>query len=310
MINPSVTDPMKPAWDRMKQLLFRPFDLGAWFAIGFAAWLTTLMQQGASIPGGNFGDPGFSDQQQIGAWIQEHLVLIAVIAGAFLLFLVVWSLLATWLSCRGRFMLLHQLVNNTTEVKAPWKEYAREGNRLFVWSIVFGFFSLLLIGVPLGIAGFLLAPVFQGGTWETIHIFTTAFIGVLLFALFIALLGVWFYLQECVAPLMMKHRCSVGEAWGRLLTCAQVHPGTFILYPLFRAVLQFAITIGVLLAVLLTCCIAGLVLMIPYINAVVMLPITAFLSYFSLEFLRQFGPDYDLWETPPIPLEPDDNDMP
>ena len=35
----SVTLPISPAMDRVKRLLFQPFDLGKWFMIGFGAWL-------------------------------------------------------------------------------------------------------------------------------------------------------------------------------------------------------------------------------------------------------------------------------
>ena len=40
-----------------------------------------------------------------------------------------------------------------------------------------------------------------------------------------------------------------------------------------------------------TCCIAA----IPYVGTVILLPIPITLGAFSLLFLRQFGPDYDVW---------------
>ena len=40
-----------------------------------------------------------------------------------------------------------------------------------------------------------------------------------------------------------------------------------------------------------TCCIAA----IPYVGTVILLPIPVTLGAFSLLFLRQFGPDYDVW---------------
>ncbi len=41
----------------------------------------------------------------------------------------------------------------------------------------------------------------------------------------------------------------------------------------------------------LTCCIAA----IPYVGTVILLPVFVLLRSFSLLFLRQFGPDYDVW---------------
>src|SRR5436309_4649074 len=42
----SVTSPIEPALEWTKRLLFRPFDLGKWFTLGFCAWLAYLGQGG------------------------------------------------------------------------------------------------------------------------------------------------------------------------------------------------------------------------------------------------------------------------
>ncbi len=44
----SVTVPINQAIERVKLLLFRPFDLGKWCTIGFCAWLAYLGQNGVS----------------------------------------------------------------------------------------------------------------------------------------------------------------------------------------------------------------------------------------------------------------------
>jgi hypothetical protein len=52
-----------------------------------------------------------------------------------------------------------------------------------------------------------------------------------------------------------------------------------------------------------TCCIAGL----PYVSSVVFLPALVWLLAFKLLFLRQFGPEYDVWavaDVPPLTLPP------
>ncbi len=49
----SVVDPVIPAIERVKTILFRPFDLGKWFVIGFCAWLA-----GQTRPGGGGGQRG------------------------------------------------------------------------------------------------------------------------------------------------------------------------------------------------------------------------------------------------------------
>src|SRR5262245_56799463 len=113
--NVSVTDPVGSAVDRVKQVLFQPFDLGKWFVIGFCAWLASLGEAGLHA-GFNFGSPG-GGRGAWGAWIDEArdfvlrnlfwVVLVAVTV-AFVV-LAVWVLFI-WLSSRGRFMFLHCVV--------------------------------------------------------------------------------------------------------------------------------------------------------------------------------------------------------
>ena len=49
----------------------------------------------------------------------------------------------------------------------------------------------------------------------------------------------------------------------------------------------------VLTLVVVTCCIAGCLMMIPYIGTVLLLPILVFSRAYSLHFLAQFGPRFD-----------------
>jgi len=60
---------------------------------------------------------------------------------------------------------------------------------------------------------------------------------------------------------------------------------------LFWLVLVLATAIVTCLATCATCCIAA----VPYIGTVILLPVFVLLRLFSLLFLRQFGPDYDVW---------------
>ena len=58
----------------------------------------------------------------------------------------------------------------------------------------------------------------------------------------------------------------------------------FLVLVIAAAVISCAVTCA-------TCCIA----VIPYVGTVILLPIPVTLGAFSLLFLRQFGPDYDVW---------------
>ena len=51
----SVVEPVSPALERVKQMLFKPFDLAKWITIGFCAWLAGLGESGGG--GFNYGNP-------------------------------------------------------------------------------------------------------------------------------------------------------------------------------------------------------------------------------------------------------------
>ena len=51
----SVVEPVSPALERVKQMLFKPFDLAKWITIGFCAWLAGLGESGGG-GGFNYGN--------------------------------------------------------------------------------------------------------------------------------------------------------------------------------------------------------------------------------------------------------------
>ena len=57
----SVTEAIEPAYDRMKRMLFQPFDFSKWIIIGFCAWLASLGESGGG--GGYSGFGGNHDGQ-------------------------------------------------------------------------------------------------------------------------------------------------------------------------------------------------------------------------------------------------------
>ena len=126
----SVAEPVSPALERVKQLLFRPFDLGKWFTIGFCAWLAGLGESG----GGGFYtgyNNGFNQSSQSGTSLRHVLEqvrdyvmanlywLVPVVVTAVILLLTL-GILFLWLNCRGKFMFLHCVALNRAEVLEPW----------------------------------------------------------------------------------------------------------------------------------------------------------------------------------------------
>jgi hypothetical protein len=108
-------------------------------------------------------------------------------------------------------------------------------------------------------------------------------------------------------PVMYRQRCGVIAACRIVLQLAAAHPVPMLLYILFVAVLALGGAVLSCLAMCVTCCLAAL----PYVGTVILLPLYVFYYSYALLFLRQFGPEYDVWGeglpahlTPRLPLEP------
>jgi hypothetical protein len=238
----SVVDPIGPAIERVKTVLFRPFDLERWLVIGFCAWLAQLGTHGGSGNGGSFGDESSGNIHQeldnAKEFIANNLGWLIPLVVFLLVFLTALALLLTWLSSRGRFMFLHCVAQNKAEVVNPWHLLGEHANRLFAFRVVLGIVSFVAIIVVLGLTiGYVvmtrenLAAAIIGGV-----------IGGLLFvATVIGLTAVSMFTSEFVVPIMYLRTPSPVAAWRMLLAVLAVNKGRFILYVLFQIVLSVAL---------------------------------------------------------------------
>ena len=71
--------------------------------------------------------------------------------------------------------------------------------------------------------------------------------------------------------------------------------GAFALYVLFQMVIGMAVSVIVIAAICITCCCACCIMMIPYLGTVLFLPILVFARAYSVYYLRQFGPQFDVF---------------
>jgi hypothetical protein len=279
--------PFGEAFELMKKILFQPFDLKKWLVMGFAAWLANL---GAGGGGGNFNYPDNrrEDAQKVNETIGQ-IPQPVLITGICVLICVVFLLIVlfAWLRARGRFILVDCIVRNRAAIVGPWKEFRAEGNSFFLFSLLV---VLALIAVIV-IAGLALIVPFTPGRGKAqpgvafwIGISLTAFVAV-------CLIFVWALASQLMVPIMYRQRCRARLAFAQTVDLVTSDPGPILLYVLFLllvAVAVFMISCAVTCA---TCCIAA----IPYVGTVILLPIPIALGAFSLLFLRQFGPDYDVW---------------
>ncbi len=292
-------EPLSRGWKRMKNSLFNPFDLKKWFIIGFTAFLAGLTDCNGSGRGDDdHGGHGFRSLEDFvyaprdaWDWLNNHpgwfsLILIGIV------FVIALIILLIYLSSRGKFMFLDNVVFDRAEVVKPWNAFRDLAHSLFNWRLAFGFiiFSTVIMFI---FAGYMMARSFYYGEFSIFVMVAFAgglvlsFIGFLILSGYISL-----FLQDFVVPIMYKKGIGTVPAWKVFLTLFNSHLFSFIGYGILIFLLWVAIVICIVVAGLMTCCVGFLFLIIPYIGTVVLLPIPYTFRAFSVEFLEQFGPEF------------------
>ncbi|PIF06297.1 MAG: hypothetical protein CSA36_02430 [Draconibacterium sp.] len=304
--------PLSLGWDRMRKALFQPFDITKWVRIGFTAWLASFTDCSGGGTGGNSSNTDFSNSGLIDEffklpetawqWLTNHPVWFNLIIAGIILTILIISILM-WLSSRGKFMFLHNVVNDRADVSYPWNEYKKEGNSLFLWQFIFGWISFGII-LLLVVKGFITAKTLYYSDHTGAAIFQSVVYNILLIiGLAIVFAYISLFLKDFVAPIMYKKRIGVIDGWREFLTLFYPHILAFLGYGLFMFLLGIVAAIAIVFFAIFTCCIGLILLAIPFIGAVILLPISYLFRAFSLEFLKQFGDDYNVF-----PLENDTPD--
>jgi len=287
----------------MVRILFKPFDIKKWFVLGFCAFLS---QCGASRGAGGSGngwnqseDTSFRETvQNVDSWINTNLGLfIGLVIGAVLFFLLI-GLLVTWISSRGKFMLLDGIVKNRAAVIEPWAEFKTLGNSLFLLRVIVWFISLICLGLIFGIPLALAYPDFQNEFFGSRTV--SAIIIVLTLGIPFTIVGIAFsfFLTGFVVPTMYLKRVRATEglctAWQHI---CRHHLGSALLLFLFLRVLWIGVLCLSFCACCVTCCVFACLAAIPYIGSVIFLPVTVFFICYFLCYIEQFGDDWKFFES-------------
>lgn len=287
--------PFQAALEWMKTVLFRPFDIGKWLTIAFAAFISGNLGGGG---GGSFRGLGrlgsgdwkyrvsrhgdFAADWNFAPWIIAAAVGVVLIA-------VVLAIVWTWISSRGRFIFTDCIVKNRGAIGEPWREYRREGNSFFLFSLVVagGAFALLaIVGLFMWLCFFGMRGDQSGaGTVVIVVGLIVIALSWIAFALFFGVVSTF------MVPVMYRRRCRAREAFVDVAKLVGSNPGPFILFVLFGIALTVGVAVIATMVACLTCCIGAL----PYVSTVVLLPAIVWLATFKLLFVRQFGDQYDVW---------------
>jgi hypothetical protein len=331
------------AWERMQVILFRPFDIGKWLVIGFSAFLAGLLDGGNgfnsfNVPSNNndnfkrttllephslFPAPPTGTAHVSASWLAQttfpslspsqatswmvtsmatglgiffiSLILIVVFAIVFLMY---------WLGARGQFLLLDNIVRNRAEIAWPWRTYARQGNGLFLFLLLWCLAVFVLL-VPVCVGDFFVAqPFLREHRWpQGVEIPLVILSGFVTFAVVLAWSVFFFLFRELGVPLMFRNGITSREAFLETWRLAKRHPGPLALLVLLR----IALFIGLAVIQLVLCCFSCCTELIPYVGTVMLLPALIYIRCFTLDCLAQFGPEYDVWTVdlppgaPPLP---------
>jgi hypothetical protein len=307
----SVTNVIEPAYERVKQMLFRPFNLSKWITIGFCAWLAGFGEAGGGGGFNGFNGGGSHHQGNSGQGLEKFrhfyqqaqdyfllnlgwIVPLAVIV--VMLALALW-VAVLWLSCRGKFMFLHCVALDKAEVEGPWKKFAGAANSLFWFRLWVGLAGMALM-LPLLIFGAALVVkmLLQGQpNLPGVMLVAGLVLSFLLLALGFAVIHK--FLVDFVVPIMFLRGGSCLAAWGEFYRLLTAHRWQFVLYLLFQIVVNMVLGMMILLAILVTCCLAGCLMALPFVGTVVLLPVLVFQRSYPLYYLAQFGPRYDVFAT-------------
>jgi hypothetical protein len=293
-------DPFIRAWERMKTALFKPVDMNKWFVVGFTAFLSELIDFGSNAGSGGNIDRDFNWHdilffpQEAWEWLQENPGWFVLISMALCL-LIILGIILTWISARGKFMFLDNVIHDRALVRKPWHEFRKVGDSLFSWRIVFDLLVLVCFILYLVYCFSYLYDLYRAGEDESVLLLPAIWMVIGMVVLFLIEGFIHLLLSDFITPMMYKYRIGTNEGWRMFLPLLSTQFIYFLGYALLVLAVMLVVGIGIIIVGFLTCCCGFVILIIPYINSVVLLPISYTLRAYSIEFLEQFGPEYQIF---------------
>jgi hypothetical protein len=333
----SAIDSVGPAFERMKVMLFRPFRFKTWLKFGFIGWLAGESVKFSvnlhSFRGGE--SSGSNSNLDLGSWINEHMLLIALIIAVTIAVILAF----VYLYCRFRFILFDSVLQRDVNIGRDWKRYGWPAQRYFGFLI-----SLLLIFaiVMAGVVGLPLWRAYKRGVFHLGDPFAIirVVIPVILAVFVLGIIGaiIASLAQDFGVPMLALDDLTVSDAWTVLKQSVATEPWAYAGYLGMKLVLSFAAgimaaiagifvflillipgaiaglggyaigqalgpTAGVVLAVL-----GGLVAaaLAALISMLLTAPLAVFFTSYSLYFYGGRYPKLGerLWPQPPAPVMP------
>ncbi|MBX3187406.1 MAG: hypothetical protein KF819_10345 [Labilithrix sp.] len=307
-----VTASMGPAWEQMKRVLFRPFNLGTWFSFGFIFFLQSCLEGGGgnnfNVPSGNGGGGSNHGSDDSISGILGTIAhrpssplellddsMLGIIVAVTVVVAIPMLILMYWLGTRGQMMAIRAVATGQADIGDAWRNTREAGGRLFKFYLaLFGIGFVMF--VPLAGAGALLViPVIREGGRLTDALPVLLGLGFVALLFVVPLMVVGAMSRNFVSPIMLKHGLGARDAWKRFWAVGRDHVGGIIVFFLLRFVVGIGATFVGLLAGVLTCCLG----LLPVLHQTLMAPYYVFERAWTLEVLASMSADFDLRGGPP-----------
>ncbi len=296
----SLIEHVAPSIAHTKAILFAPFNLSRWLAIGLCAWLATLGEgRGPNLLSEEYNET----LNQVQSTLTAHPMLFGVLV----IFSIALTVMIIWLGSRGRFMFYHCVLYNSNEIAHPWHYYQHLAASLFKFRLI-----LAIMGIASGMGFMGLITSTAGSAFQVSDLSLILPESPFLMPLLLIILGLLIcdiLTNDFVVPIMHKHTLTCTAAWSHVWRTVGASKLTLFLYLLFKAMVAMAVGSAFLFIGLITRNTIYQMLMIPYVGTLILLPVLTFKRVFALHYLRQFGPDFDLFASDSGPSE-DDSESP
>lgn len=245
-----------PAVNHTARLLFRPFGLRNWLALGFVS----LFAECGGGGGGGFNNYSPSkdfhkpEMDQFSQWMMQHMLLL--ILGFIVLFVI--GIALQWIGSVLKFVYVNQIIRDPKAIREPFARFLGLGTSYFLWELALGLVILFTIAILIGVPAALLFPLFH--TMTAIAILGIVFLIILLVILVITAAIISVIARDFVLTTMFVRNIKVIEAWHIVLPIVRANAGQTALYILLLIAYAVVAAIGgmfVVMAVMILFLIPG-----------------------------------------------------
>jgi hypothetical protein len=296
----SYVAPLERAWTRTRRLLFERFAPETWIVVSFAAFLAGLV--------GGWAGLGFSPGRGIhlstsldsfvltprDLFVHSNFSRVWALGIPLLLLAILVTVLLLWISSRGKFIFLDNLIHERGAIVEPWRRYARLGDSLFLWRLGLALSILVICGTLIWPVVFLGANARHWGGVGSLGMVVGVAAGAIGLVIGIVAAYIALLLEGFVVPLMYQRNITATAGWRTLQPLVLRHPTEFLLFGLAVAAAWLLVAACLFVVGVSTCCLLFFILSIPYLNAIVLLPLSTVFRLYTVEFLGQFGSEYTI----------------